>query len=79
MFVVGLEGRVQSLQVLESGYSARVVGCERRAAQSLAQDLVSEALASWVEDGAEDAALDLWNGVSDGCRLGGESSEDSPS
>ena len=59
MLVVGLEARVQSLQVLEGGYSARVVCCERRAAQALAQDLVSEALAGRVEDGAEDAALDL--------------------
>jgi hypothetical protein len=60
VLVVGLEAGVQSLQVLEGSYSARVVCCKRRAAQALAQDLVSEALAGWVEDGAEDAALDLW-------------------
>jgi hypothetical protein len=58
-FVVGLEARVELLQVLERGDPTRVVCSERRTAQALAQDLVTETLASWVEDGAEDATLDL--------------------
>jgi hypothetical protein len=58
-FVVGLEARVQLLQVLECGDPARVVCSERRTAQTLAQNLVTETLAGWVEDGAEDATLDL--------------------
>jgi hypothetical protein len=57
--VVGLEARVKPLQVLECGDPTRVVSGERRTAQALAQDLVTETLAGWVEDGAEDAALDL--------------------
>jgi hypothetical protein len=57
--VVGLEARVQLLQVLECGDPAGVVCGERRTAQTLAKDLVTETLAGWVEDGAEDAALDL--------------------
>lgn len=57
--VVGLEARVQLLQVLECGDPARVVRGERRTAQTLAQDLVTKTLAGRVEDGVEDAALDL--------------------
>ena len=57
--VVGLESRVQLLQVFECGDPTRVVCGERRAAQTLAQDLVTKTLAGRVEDGVEDAALDL--------------------
>ena len=57
--VIGLESRVQFLQVLECGDPARVVCGERRTAQTLAQDLVTKTLAGRVEDGVEDAALDL--------------------
>ena len=57
--VIGLEARVQFLQVLECGHPARVVCGERRTAQTLAQDLVTKTLAGRVEDGVEDAALDL--------------------
>jgi hypothetical protein len=57
--VVGREARVQLLQVLECGNPTRVVCGERRTAQTLAQDLVTETLSGWVEYGAEDAALDL--------------------
>jgi hypothetical protein len=57
--VVGREARVQLLQILECGNPTRIVCGERRTAQTLAQDLVTETLSGWVEDGAEDAALDL--------------------
>jgi hypothetical protein len=57
--VVGREARVQLLQILECGDPTRIVCGERRTAQTLAQDLVTETLSGWVEDGAEDAALDL--------------------
>ena len=57
--VVGLEARVQLLQVLECGNPTRVVCGERRTAQTLAQNLITKTLAGWVEDGLEDAALDL--------------------
>ena len=48
------------MQVLECGDPTRVVCGECRTAQTLAQDLVTKTLVGWVEDGAEDAALDLF-------------------
>lgn len=58
--VVGLETGVNFLKVLECDDPTRVVCGERRTAQTLAQDLVTKTLAGRVEDGAEDAALDLF-------------------